>query len=527
MPVTYRAPAKRLLATGPWRGARAVQPGPGVDAEQYLYSTANGVLDNTGGYLVRPGFKRINSSALSGAIQLHYTFRKTDGTVLLVAISGGQIYIYTAGAYSLQVTTANFGTASVTRSTTARMYAVTLANKMVIHDGTNKPFTWDGTSGASGIAELTNADVWYGQHTVYYAKVAAIKNSDRLTFEWSEENDPTTGYEAGGFSNSWTLGQTSSEPLVGLLGTNEALYYWRTTSMGAIRGAMNADFVTTGTQDAFPGAPGLAVSHARAAVGGAIWWVDHEGKAQRLVGGERDPIWQQLSDLYPPVGTASGAAAIFGSGWTPSYTAITRLPSLGLVLISYAISGTTPAFEHFAFQENGNWTSDWLHAGSLSFNVVGEWFDATSKLTFVVMTTANGYSFQLGLPGYAYDEAENGTAVAIPLQVNTHRLGWTEQVEQQFTRLDVVVNTMGAPATVGVVPAVKTSRQAEQSLTSQTTVTTSELVERHLVWGLRRNGRWLSTTVAVTPSATNGTKPYGVRQIGVTGVPVSTHPVLT
>jgi hypothetical protein len=76
--------------------------------------------------------------------------------------------------------------------------------------------------------------------TVYYAKLFMLKR-DRKTIVWSEENQPNTGYEAGGYNNAWELTQTSNEPLTAIIGTNEALYYGRKTSVGAIRGACQLD----------------------------------------------------------------------------------------------------------------------------------------------------------------------------------------------------------------------------------------------------------------------------------------------
>src|SRR2546430_9136670 len=104
-------------------------------------------------------------------------------------------------------------------STTAAIDAVNFANKLIITDGINTPVAYDGTS----FTVLTNCPVLFGPPTVYYAKLFGITASDHHQLVWSEENDPTTGYTAGGFNNAWILGQTKQDAITRLLGTNAAL----------------------------------------------------------------------------------------------------------------------------------------------------------------------------------------------------------------------------------------------------------------------------------------------------------------
>ena len=96
---------------------------------------------------------------------------------------GGKFYTYNWGTdvFTEVVTAANFTTASITLSSTAKCYAVTMADKMVVTDGVNTPWMWDGTTGASGLTKLTNCPVLYGRPTVYYAKLFGIKNTERST----------------------------------------------------------------------------------------------------------------------------------------------------------------------------------------------------------------------------------------------------------------------------------------------------------------------------------------------------------
>src|SRR5262249_44009450 len=154
----------------------------------------------------RPGFQQSGSLLVtSGKVQGIAQYTKLDGTEKTVAFCAGRMFTFnwTTRAW-VEVTLSG-----VTLSTTAHVYCVTFANARVISDGVTTPFTWDGTS----FVLLSNASVWYGQPTVYYAKVFAIQSSDRTSIEWSEENDPTTGYGSGGFNNVWQLGQTDQDAL--------------------------------------------------------------------------------------------------------------------------------------------------------------------------------------------------------------------------------------------------------------------------------------------------------------------------
>jgi len=177
-------------------------------------------------------------------------------TAAVVAITGRllsgvglQTYDW-AGTWTTRVTRAQILAAGVTLPAAGvEVFTVVFNKTVVFSDGVNLLWTWDGTNGG-GIVSLTNCPVAYGRPTVYYGKLFVIKNTERNTIDWSEENQANTGYEAGGFNNSWSLTQTGTAPLVAIIGTNAGLYYFRGRSCGVIKGAVNPDFVTSGVHDA-------------------------------------------------------------------------------------------------------------------------------------------------------------------------------------------------------------------------------------------------------------------------------------
>ena len=160
------------------------------------------------------------------------------------------IWTLSGTSYTNSVTSANFTTASITLPTTSRaVYWVEFNHTLIVTDdsGTQVPWRWDGTSGAASLTELTNAPPTLCKPAVYYGKLFLVKSTERNTLVWSEENDPTTGYEAGGLNNAWTLSQTGSGNIFAIAAGNEGLYYARTDKIGVIRGAVNDTFVTSGT----------------------------------------------------------------------------------------------------------------------------------------------------------------------------------------------------------------------------------------------------------------------------------------
>lgn len=262
-------------------------------------------LVERGEAVLRPGWKRFSSTtigtrnatfAMGGAIE----WTKLDGTTKQIWVQNGQVYYNNAGTPALALTTAQLSGSSISLAN-ASVFMVPFNNQLVFSDGTNTPWMWDGTVGG-GLTKLTNAPVAFGQPTVYYAKLFFIKNTDRGTIVWSEENAANTGYEASGYNNAWTLGQTSTSPVLAILGTNEALYYWRQFSMGAIRGAVTPTFTTTGTHDAI-GEIGNTIRCGVAAYrgmpiyfNGFFWWADATLKPWRMApGGAPEPIWEQMA----------------------------------------------------------------------------------------------------------------------------------------------------------------------------------------------------------------------------------------
>jgi hypothetical protein len=230
-----------------------------------------------------------------------FEFRMASGSLLHVCVYSGEIYVLnlllSPNGKTKYVTTANLTTASITLSPTARVSFAVLNNKLIISDGVNTPFQWDGTSGAGGLTSLTNCPVLYGPPTIYYSKLFGIKNSDRRTLVWSEEADPTLGYEAGGYNNAWDFTQHNQAPMTALVGTNEALFVFRSNSITEITGAANDEFQTSGVRASVSETVGTTAPWSVIYSRRAIYFLDEMGRPHFFrISGEVIPLWHDLRE---------------------------------------------------------------------------------------------------------------------------------------------------------------------------------------------------------------------------------------
>lgn len=240
-----------------------------------------------GGVTSRPGFVPLGTSSPNGStgtLRAMGQFTRRDGTEYTWAIQGSHLWTYT------WATGVWVDKGAIPNGTTFGYWTV-FADKLIYNpsDGLGKPWSWDGTT----FTALSNAPVAYGRPTVYYAKLFFVKWAERGTIVWSEENQPNTGYEAGGYNNAWTLQQTDQAGIFAIEGMNEALYVWRARSITAITGAVNADFQSTGTREGVSQHVGTTWPGSVTVRGREIWFLDADLRPHLLeVGGAVVPLWK-------------------------------------------------------------------------------------------------------------------------------------------------------------------------------------------------------------------------------------------
>ena len=380
-----------------------------------------------GGSVVgRPGFRLTEDNQLGSSnnrtTQRTFQFTKLDGTERTVGFVGGKMYTYDWGSRAWTEVTLS----GVSLNTSAKIFCVTFADKLLVNpnDGVNKPWTWDGTTFVS----LTNASTIFGEIVIYYAKWFGIKEADRSAFIWSEENDPTTGFEAGGFNNSWTLGQTDQEPLQALYATNAALYYWRARSIGAISGQVTTNFVNTGTRDGVSEdvgtiSPAAIVTHKR-----DIYFLDAEGRPHVIRPGLGVlPIWRAARETIAqfPQDQLSKAVAINDTGTNHIVFGVAEtLQSNPTIQLAYryndqgGIAVFSSVWKGFTFQ-----SMDVVKDGGLA--------------PTIIHGSTDGYLYDHGQPNGSLrdDELKAGT-VPIEHVVEGTSLGYDTKEDKIFDRMD-------------------------------------------------------------------------------------------
>jgi hypothetical protein len=506
-----RRPARRAQSyhAGPWVGMRdSLDPVVAVRDRARLLQNCYPLDPVLGSAVVgRPGFQQAGSqlgdtNKRTGQLVFEYT--KRDGTTKTVAIVGGQGlygFNWSTRAWSQVVTVANLTTNSITLSETARCYAVTFTDKMVVSDGVNAPWMWDGTSGAGGLTKLTNCPALYGQPVVYYAKLFGIKNSERSTLVWSEENDATTGYETGGYSNAWTLAQTNSEGFHALCATDEALYCLRARSVTKVIGAVTPDFQSSGTREGVSEDIGTAspASVVRTS-NGNIYFTDSLGRPQAIVGGRilDPPLWADVRETVRAVDTSASALAVAQSWFAPE----TRTVGLG-----FAELGTTTCAT--SIQISPLTSAPVAVFRGYPFDRIATVYNASMRRV-VMHLSSDGYAYDHGTEdGSLWDDGLNAGTAAITHRVVSMPLGFDAQQDKHWSRLDLslrLASTMTLDVTYetprGNNSAVSVSATAPggYSLVGSAVVDTDRIaqgdwLELHRAVGWRGHGRWLSWTV--------------------------------
>jgi hypothetical protein len=306
-----------------------------------------------------------------------------NGVRQTTLVAAGILYEYNwaASLWESRVSSANLTTASVTLSATApRVSLVPFAGKLCISDGINRLIVWDGSAGAGGISQIANVGPFYGPLTVYYAKLFGIlANSTgagpRGTLVWSEENEPTLGYDVAPYNNAWDRPGGQTEPLTAVAGTNEALYVFRGRSTIAVTGAVNQDFQTAGTRANVSAETGTFSPWSVAVRPQGVWFVDHEAAPHIARYGAEDVIG--LGDDCKRTTDGITSTVSLELAWTVYDDAQSTL----LVIVPDEVNTTTLtralAFAASDLQYVGTWRWALDASGTRAVvNMVGEVVDA-------------------------------------------------------------------------------------------------------------------------------------------------------
>lgn len=461
-----------------------------------------------------------------------------------VQVLSGELYTEVAGVLARQVTTANLTTAAITLAATGRVFVTPFNGLLVFSDGVNTAFTWDGTAGAGGLVKLTNAPVFYGKPTVYYGKLMGIKNTERDTFVWSEENAANTGYEAGGFNNAWSLTQTGGGALYALLGANEGLYYWRSNHTGIIRGAVTPDFSSAGVHDDVSTSVGVTDPEAVCFAGERVWFGDPQGRPYTIVDGQVIPVWGEVADAF---GLGAGDATPV-AGVEPTTREVVAVPNEGLVVFHWPFLGfvvfdatrgtplmlwvppggvatATSTSPDSAARLGPQWTG-----GKLQIGIA---YGAPNPDVWVDHWPPYDVSNLYPAWAYAVDSDAAGVLVVGPLGGDVNVVtDWTDATVDTYTPrtdgIDVPLGLLANAAEVFEPPAGGFGTPPSLTAVSvkQTLHPNNQRRNTRLPWGMRRELRQLWLAVYGSLGASQG-QPWGVASITARGVPFGASPSKT
>lgn len=508
----------QYFESGPWVGMRdstdAVDASPDrakLIKNMMALSTPNGLA-----WVSRPGTVGFGESmGNKGQGLIHW--KNATGTSYLTAVYAGEIYTFAASSTpsaTKQVSTSDLTTASVTLSATARVSFAVLAGKLIISDGTNTPFTWDGSTGSSGLTSLTNCPVIYGPLTVYYSKLFGIKNSDRTTLVWSEENDPTLGYDASPYNNAWEFTQQNQEPMTCLLGTNEALYVFRRNSITEITGAVNDEFTTSGTRASVSESIGTASPWSVIFSERAIYFMDQIGRPHFFrIGGDVTPIWQDYRETLSTLNATALADMITVND------SLNQIVRFGIVTsgntyptrwLTYRIVDGSPI-------ASGYWDGlTFIAAAEMVCNPYG--LDSGVRPRIVHLHPTNGKAFawrSLSDGASVQNDQDGATTTAIACEFQAQNLGGDVSGELYWDRIDweLWADNSGNSWTFNYYYVTPRGTSANQAIASPTSTP-------HQAVGINAHGRWLRPGISASVDAGG----FGVTRVRARGVVTTDSP---
>lgn len=426
-------------------------------------------------------------------------FTKLDGTQYTIAIVGGKFYTvnWATETWTEVLTSSHFASAAITLSTTQRFTARVLGNKIWFTDGVNTGWGWDGTAGG-GLTKLTGVPVLARGMDVYYSKLTAPKAAALGTFVWSEERDPTTGYDVGGYNNAWDFDVTGTEQLTAMAATNEALYVFRARSISRVLGRMDVEFQTQGTRtdvDERVGTTGIPLVTQR-----GVFFVDAEGRPHVIVpGGGVVALWPLCATAISAVNrTALGNAEIV---YHPGIDAV-------LVGLPSSISAAPNVWLVFRLDSDASARMAGLWRFPTAADRAGIVLDGNGRPTFAYLGNADGYVYVQGhMDGsqWADTTVSGSTEVSVPIthEVETHAVRPTADIDVLWDRVDWVVKGYG-PTAYGA--NYSTTRKTTTLPAQSTPVGSGSLLgvgllgtfvlggaslENRLVWGTDAPGRYI------------------------------------
>lgn len=532
--------------SGPWTGVNDAQD-PGEVRLTTLYDAENVFFADAargGGVQRRPAitgdaFSATHLGQSGNRIgQCVYDHTEIDGTIRRFFFCGSKVYRWVPGA-GAPVDVTPVGVAIGTN----KVFCNSLAGKLVVNDGTNRP--WVGTN--LGATPITGTYIDYdsagtawtasGRPAVFGGAVAFIANSlagvsSKDTLLWSAPANPSIGYKQTNYAKFWELFQTSTDPITAILGTNAALYYFRSTSIGAIPGPTLDGAKAAATHDAVSITVGCTSPATVVLAGNYIFFADILGRPYRMpVGGQPEDLSWQLRR------TMVNTSYRVSSEEVGLYTWGSFLPDLGLVVFAlWPTSAASPyPQELFVFSATtglyqGRWWAQGVidvatarvmfEIGGVLRDLYGNWMffflgsDGSSDDSTASSGNARGYIYLQYLFGRTtfpattaitsvaqWADNTNGPAAAFVL---THALACDDQWDKGFDRVIAEVSSSNSDQTWSLNH--ETPQGTSGALTAVAPalsgITDSITGVARVVWGIQGFGRYLRAKITFAGNTT-------------------------
>jgi hypothetical protein len=253
-----------------------------IKAPPGLVQLAKNFLLRFGRWVPRDGFVRMTGGSAPtgvGTCQGIYNFQELDGTLHTLAFANADMYEYNWGAGTWSVV--DLAAQGITVSPSAKLSFANSRGRLIVTDGVNKPWMWDGASTYTSLAAAPIA----GNVVIYYDRVFFFDaTASNIKFEWSAPADPTTGYDAAG--NSWEFVQTDAGPVRGMAALNNTLVILKEDSAAFLRGSVEDTFETDAVREGLSESEGTISGHSVVVLDGDVFLLSQNGP-RRIVEGQR------------------------------------------------------------------------------------------------------------------------------------------------------------------------------------------------------------------------------------------------
>jgi hypothetical protein len=256
-----------------------------------------------GRWVPRDGFKLMTGGSAPtgvGKVQGIYNFQELDGTLHTLAFANADMYEYNWGTSTWSVV--DLGVQGVTVAPAAKLSFANSRGRLIVTDGVNKPWMWDGASTYTVLSAAPIANMC----AVYYDRVFFFDSpASNIKFEWSNPADPTLGYDAAG--QSWEFVQTDAGPVRGMAPLNNTLVILKEDSASYLRGSVEATFETDAVREGLSETEGTISGHSVVVLDGDVFFLSQNGP-RRAVDGQRmfdvaqdEQGMDRLSDFWATV----------------------------------------------------------------------------------------------------------------------------------------------------------------------------------------------------------------------------------